>query len=90
MSSERAPESIIKHPLVTEKAMNDMDFENKLQFAVRTDAAKPEIATAVEEQFEVEVTSVNTSVTMDGYKKAIVELGEDHAADEVASRIGVF
>ncbi|WP_248516660.1 50S ribosomal protein L23 [Salinarchaeum laminariae] len=83
-------QSVIKHPLVTEKAMNDMDFENKLQFAVRTDATKPEIADAVEEQFEVDVTSVNAHVTMDGYKKAIVELSEDHDADEVASRIGVF
>jgi len=82
--------AVIKHPLVTEKSMNDMDFDNKLQFAVRTDAAKPEIASAVEEQFDVEVVSVNTNVTMDGYKKAVVELGPDDDADEVASRIGVF
>jgi len=88
--SANSGKAVIKHPLVTEKAMNDMDFENKLQFAVRTDAAKPEIADAVEEQFEVEVTSVNAHVTMKGYKKAIVELDEEYDADEVASRIGVF
>jgi large subunit ribosomal protein L23 len=81
---------VLVHPLVTEKSMDDMDFENKLQFMCRTSATKPEIAEAVEEQFDVEVESVNAHVTMDGYKKAIVELGADHDADEVASRIGVF
>lgn len=82
--------TIIKYPLVTEKSMNDMDFENKLQFAVTADASKPEIATAVEERFDVDVVDVNTQFTMDGYKKATVELSADDAADEVASRIGVF
>jgi large subunit ribosomal protein L23 len=80
----------IKHPLVTEKAMNDMDFENKLQFICFSEATKPEIAEAVEQQFDVGVTSVNTQVTMNGEKKATVKLAEDDDAQEVASRIGVF
>ena len=80
----------IKHPLVTEKAMNDMDFENKLQFICFSEATKPEIAEAVEQQFDVGVTSVNTQVTMNGEKKATVKLSEDDDAQEVASRIGVF
>ncbi|MEF8774742.1 MAG: 50S ribosomal protein L23 [Halobacteriales archaeon] len=81
---------VIEHPLVTEKAMNDMDFENKLQFVVDVDATKPEVRDAVEEQFEVVVTGVNTMVTMNGEKKAVVTLSEDDDAQEVASRIGVF
>ena len=80
----------LKHPLVTEKAMNVMDFENKLQFICRSNAGKGEIADAVESQFDVGVASVNTSVTMQGEKKATVELSEDDDAQEVASRIGVF
>jgi len=82
--------NVIVHPLVTEKAMNDMDFENKLQFVVDIDASKPEIKEAVSERFDVEAVDVNTQITMDGTKKATVKLGEDDAADEVASRIGVF
>ncbi len=82
--------SIIEHPLVTEKAMNDMDFENKLQFLVNVDASKPEIRDEVEDRFDVEVASVNTQITMTGKKKATVTLGEDDDAQEVASRIGVF
>ncbi|WP_135821125.1 50S ribosomal protein L23 [Halostella litorea] len=81
---------VIVHPLVTEKAMNEMDFGNKLQFIVDLDAAKPEIAEAVQEQFDIEVEKVNTQVTMNGRKKATVRLGEDDDAQEVASRIGVF
>jgi large subunit ribosomal protein L23 len=82
--------SVIDYPLVTEKAMNDMDFENKLQFVVNVDATKPEIRDAVEEQFDVEVVKLNTQITMQGTKKATVKLSEDDDAQEVASRIGVF
>jgi large subunit ribosomal protein L23 len=82
--------SVIEHPLVTEKAMNQMDFENKLQFVVSLDASKPEIRDAIAEQFDVTVEDVNTMVTMDGTKKATVRLSDDDDAQEVASRIGVF
>ncbi|MFD1564999.1 50S ribosomal protein L23 [Haloarchaeobius amylolyticus] len=82
--------SIIEHPLVTEKAMDDMDFENKLQFIVNPDATKPEIRDEVEERFEISVENINTQVTMNGKKKAVVRLSEDDDAQEVASRIGVF
>ncbi|WP_254545266.1 50S ribosomal protein L23 [Halomarina pelagica] len=82
--------SIIKHPNVTEKAMNEMDFENKLEFIVDADASKPEIKEALEEQFDIAIVSVNTQVTPRGTKKATVRLSEDDDAQEVASRIGVF
>jgi large subunit ribosomal protein L23 len=81
---------VIEHPLVTEKAMDLMDFENKLQFVVDLDADKPGIVAAVEEQFDVTVVDVTTMVTMDGEKKATVRLSEGDDAQEVASRIGVF
>lgn len=80
----------IQHPLITEKAMNDMDFENKLQFIVDLDATKPQIREAIAAQYDVEITKVNTQVTMNGTKKATVRLSEDDDAQEVASRIGVF
>jgi large subunit ribosomal protein L23 len=82
--------SVVHHPLVTEKAMDEMDFANKLQFVVDTDAAKGEIATEVEDRFEVTVVDVNTQVTPQGQKKATVRLSEDDEAQDVASRIGVF
>ena len=81
---------VIRFPLVTEKAMNDMDFENKLQFVVHDEASKIDVREAVESQFEVDVSDVNTMITMKGQKKAIVRLSEEDDAQEVASRIGVF
>ncbi|WP_290819317.1 50S ribosomal protein L23 [Halovivax sp.] len=82
--------TIIDYPLVTEKAMNDMDFENKLQFVVNPDATKPEIRDEVETRFDVEVVKTNTQLTMNGKKKATLTLSEEDDAQEVASRIGVF
>ena len=81
---------VIKHPHVTEKAMDKMDFENKLLFIVDIDATKPEIVDAIESQFDITIEDVNTQVTMDGTKKAEVRLSSDDDAQEVASRIGVF
>ena len=82
--------SVLRHPHVTEKAMNKMDFENKLEFIVDADATKDAIADAIESQFEVGVVNVNTMVTMKGNKKATVKLSPDDDAEEIASRIGVF
>ena len=81
---------VIRHPHITEKAMDDMDFQNKLQFIVDLNATKPEIAEAIAEQYDVTIESVNTQVTMNGTKKATVRLSEDDDAQDVASRIGVF
>jgi large subunit ribosomal protein L23 len=80
----------IKHPHVTEKAVDKMDFDNKLVFICYDDANKREIADEVAEQFDVTVEGVTTQVTMQGEKKARVQLSDDHDAQEIASRIGVF
>ena len=82
--------SIIEHPLVTEKAMNQMDFDNTLQFIVHIDSTKSDVKSEVESRYDVTVEKVNTQVTMKGKKKATVRLSEDDDAQEVASRIGVF
>jgi large subunit ribosomal protein L23 len=82
--------AVIKHPHVTEKAMDAMDFENKLQFIVDLGAAKPDIAAAIEERYDVTVEKVRTQVTTDGRKKATVRLSAADDAQDIASRIGVF
>jgi len=82
--------SLIQHPIVTEAAVDKMDFQNKMQFVVSLDAAKPDIADAVEDQFDVTVEGVTTQITPDAEKKATVQLSEEDDAQEIASRIGVF
>jgi large subunit ribosomal protein L23 len=81
---------IIHHPLVTEKAMNEMDFDNKLQFIVHLDATKAEVRDEIESRYDVVIEKVNTQVTPKGTKKATVRLSEEDDAQEIASRIGVF
>lgn len=81
---------ILQYPLVTEKAMNNLDFENKLEFIVHVDATKDEIAEALATRFDVEVAAVNTQLTPRGQKKATIELAPEYDAEEVISRIGVF
>ncbi|MFT4881234.1 MAG: large subunit ribosomal protein L23 [Salinirussus sp.] len=80
----------VKYPHVTEKGVDKMDFQNKMQFIVDLDATKAEVATAVEERFDVTVEGVTTQVTPDAEKKAEVQLSADDDAQEIASRIGVF
>jgi large subunit ribosomal protein L23 len=82
--------TVIHHPHVTEKAVDKMDFENKMQFIVDIDANKGEVAEDIAAQYDVTVENVTTMVTPQGKKKATVLLSEDDDAQEIASRIGVF
>jgi large subunit ribosomal protein L23 len=80
----------IKYPRVTEKSVDKMDFENKLVFICHVDSKKGEIAEEIEQRYDVTVEGVSAMVTPRGEKKAEVQLSEDHDAQEIASRIGVF
>ncbi len=81
---------VIKKPHITEKAMDLMDFENKLQFIVEDKATKKEIKQEVEDQWGEEVELVNTMITPSGEKKATVKFKEEGISDDIASRMGMF
>jgi len=84
---------VILSPVITEKATKLTDH-NQVVFRVPLDAAKPDIAKAVEALFKVKVKAVNT-VRVKGknkafrgtrfkrsdFKKAIVTLEEGHQID---------
>ena len=88
------PRDIIIRPLITEKSMDDSEF-NRYTFEVAKNANKIEIKNAVEEIFDVKVEKVST-MNMNGkmkrmgrfegrrknWKKAIVKLTEDSKAIE--------
>ena len=83
----------ILRPLITEKSTLVAE-ENKIIFAVKMEADKAQIKTAVENLFKVDVTKVNT-ITMKGktkrfrghlgkrkdWKKAIVTLKDGQSVD---------
>ena len=88
--------NIVRRPVITEKATRGSEH-NQVTFEVALDASKPEIRQAVENLFDVKVTSVNT-LRVKGkekrfkgrlgrrsdYKKAIVTLGEGQHIDVTA------
>lgn len=60
MSNIGALVDLIRRPIVTEKATLLLE-NNQYTFEVSSKATKPQIKAAIEELFDVKVTSVNTS-----------------------------
>ena len=83
------PNEVIIKPYVTEKTLLLIEKENKLTFTVTKFATKTQIKNAVERLFNVKVEKVNTYITKYG-KRAVVKLAEEHAAEEVGMRLGIF
>jgi len=86
---KRDPHDIIRRPLITEKASDAKDHDNKITFSVDPRANKTEIKSAVEEVFKVKVEKVNIINVMGkpkrlgrsegrrpDWKKAVVTLAE--------------
>ncbi|MFX1482802.1 MAG: 50S ribosomal protein L23 [Promethearchaeota archaeon] len=86
----RDPNEIIIRPVVTELSLEAVDSENKLIFYVLRSANKNTIKWAVESLYEVVVEKVNTMITPDGKKKALVRLAPEYSAAEVATGLGIF
>jgi len=83
-------ENVILYPLMTEKAVNLIESENKLTFIVNLKANKYKVKRAVEELYEVEVEKINLIITPKGLKKAFVKLTLDYKASDLAMRLGIF
>ncbi|MFC1500481.1 50S ribosomal protein L23 [Candidatus Zixiibacteriota bacterium] len=90
----KSAQDIIIRPLITERAANMMEKENKVVFEVAVHANKNDIKRAVEELFEVTVMAVRTmnvkgkiktmgkhSGRRSSWKKAIITLGEGDSLD---------
>lgn len=80
----------LKYPFVTEKAMVQLENQNKLQFLVGRDTTKTQIKREIEKAFEQEVTEVRTLMDTHGEKKAIVSFANEKAAEEILSRLGIM
>jgi large subunit ribosomal protein L23 len=63
-------ESVIKRPIITEKANQDGEKNNRFSFVVERKANKIEIKKAVEQLYGVNVTSVRT-MTYGGGKPSL-------------------
>ena len=83
-------QTVIRYPMMTEDAVALIEAENKLTFVVDTRANKAQIRRIVEQLYQVKVAKVNTLVTSNGLKKALVTLKPEYKASDVAIRLGIF
>jgi len=81
---------IIEYPLVTEKAINMIENENKMNFIVNRKATKPAVKRAVEALYQVKVDKVNMIKDMKNRKKAVVQINKAYKADDIATQLGVL
>ncbi|MBL7147378.1 MAG: 50S ribosomal protein L23 [Nanoarchaeota archaeon] len=84
------PYQIIKHPVSTEKAVRLMESDNKLIFVVDLKSNKQEIKKALEELFKIKILKINTLITPQGKKRAIVKLSQDTPAIDIATQLGMM
>ncbi len=82
--------TIIKYPLITEKAVNMIEAENKLVFIIDGSATKTMVKKAIEDLYKVKVKSVNIMKDMKSRKKAIVTIDKKFKADDIATKLGVI
>jgi ribosomal protein uL23 len=90
--AERAEKhkDIILYPLITEKAVDSIEKNNKIVFIVGQKATKPEIKNQIEKEFNVKVESVNVLNDMKGRKRAIVKIAKEFKANDIAMKLGVI
>ncbi len=81
---------IIKHPVSTEKSIRMIESENKLVFVVDTKAKKADIKKEIESLFKAKVANINTVITPDAKKKAIVRFAPETPAIDIATKLGLM
>ena len=82
-------DTVIIHPLSTEKSLRLMESENKLVFVVQRTAKKQEIKEAIEKTFNAKVVNVNTLIK-GSKKRAYVTFSLETPAIDIATNLGLM
>ena len=80
---------VVLHAYVTEKAMDEMERQNKLEFVVDRRADRAQIKRAIEELYNCKVAKVTTKIVRVG-KIATIRFRPEYSAEDIGSRAGVF
>ncbi len=81
---------VLKFVYMTEKAIRNIEKENRLVFIVDRAASKDEIRAAVETGYKENVADVNTLIDQKGRKKAVIKFVKPNAASDVAIKLGII
>ena len=80
---------ILLHAYVTEKSMDEMERQNKLEFVVDRRASRAEIRRAVEDTYQCKVSKITVKIVRIG-KIATVRFSKEFSAEDIGGRAGVF
>jgi len=83
----KAGETLL-YPLITEKAVNMIDAENKLIFVVSKGSTREGVKNAVEQLYKVKVDKVNILKDNKARKRAFVKINKKFKAEEIATKLG--
>jgi len=83
------PFNIILHPWVTEKTLQIMEEQNKLDFVVNRRATKADVIWAVEQLYNAKAERVTTRIMKEG-KHAVVKFAKGYSAEEIGMNIGIL
>jgi len=81
--------AVIKYPRSTEKSIRLMESNNVLVFVVDRKATKQDIKAAIEKEYKVHISAVNTHITK-GEKRAYVKFAKESPAIDVATNLGLI
>ncbi len=81
---------VVLYPLVTEKAVNMIDAENKITFIVANNTDKKKVKEIIERIYGVKVAKINMVRDMKGRKKAIVKLKKEFKANDLATKLKIL
>src|SRR3989344_4883696 len=84
------PFSTLRFVLMSEKAIQIIESQNKLVFVVDRKAKKGDIRKAVESEFNTQVDSVQTMSDQKARKKAYVKFKKPGEAGEIAIKLGII
>ena len=84
------PFDILRFVLMTERAIQIIESQNKLVFIVNRRAKKKDIKKAVENAFSTQVSSIQTSIDQQARKKAFVKFKKPGEAGEIAIKLGII
>ena len=90
MSLEEDLYSIIISPFSSERIFELIESQNKIAFIVKRTANKNTIVRAIEKLYNVKVVKINTMITPQGKKKAIVKLHPTNNAVDLATALGLM
>lgn len=82
--------NVLKYPLITEKAVNMIETQNKLVFVIDGNSNKTMVKKAVENLYKVKVSKINILKDMKSRKRAIVTINKKFRADDIATKLGVI